>query len=131
MTDFTDEQLVAKHIEIKRYKDALDDAHKKKNAELNRMLQAIEGLINVRILAKGPSANNLITPSGTAFQRTLTYCRVVDDKALERYVRETGDFSFIDLDVKRDGVEAFMEKTGGHTPPGVTVTKVKQTVTRE
>lgn len=127
---YTDEQLIAQHLLIKNARDAEEKVWDTRRGELNRMMQSIEGILNARILAKGKEANSISTPAGIAYQRTMTYCRVADKEAFEKYVRETGDTSFVKWDVDRDGVEKFMEAYQGHTPPGVTVTRIKQTLTR-
>lgn len=127
---FTDEDLIAKHLEIKEHQKKRETVWKEENASLARMLQAIEGILNARILAKGSEANSISTPSGTAFQRVLTFVRVSDKGALAAYVAETNELDFIDWEVTREGVEKFMKAHDGHTPPGVTVTKIRQTITR-
>lgn len=133
---FTDEQLIAKHREIKTAKDAAEAAHKKQNAVFNSHLMVIEGLLNARIIALGPkkdgSDHSIRSDAGTAFRRLQTYVRVTDKEAHKKYVLESGDLSFIDWgEVTREGVEAFMEKYEGHAPPGVGVTKIHQLITRE
>lgn len=128
--EFTDEALIAKHLEIKAYQKQREAVWKQENGTLTQMLQSIEGILGARILAKGEGANSISTSSGTVFQRVLTYVRVSDKAALAKFVEETGEMDFIDWDVTREGVEAFMQARDGHVPPGVTVTKLTQTVTR-
>lgn len=127
---YTDEQLIAQHLKIKGIKAALEAEFETKKKELNRMLQAIEGLLNARLLALPEGERNISTDAGTVFHRTNTYVRVSDKQKLLEYLVETGDISFLDPDVSRDGVETFMKENNGHTPPGVSVTKIQQTVTR-
>src|SRR5690606_35395045 len=101
-----------------------------------RMLQAIEGLLTMRLLAKGGDKPNLRTEAGTAYQRVLTYARVEDKDAFKRFVIETilrtgDDDGFIDWgEVMKERVEKYVQDNNGEEPPGVKTTSIRALVTR-
>lgn len=127
--NYTDAQLIAAHLRINDALKAEETAWDARRKELKNMLQSIEGTLNARIMALG-DINSLVTEEGTVFNRTQTFVSVSDKEVLKDYVEKTNDTSFLDWDVSRKGVESFIERSGGHAPPGVRVTKIIQTIVR-
>lgn len=136
MTTYTDEQLIAQHMLLKDAKAAAEEAYKAQNANFNRMLQAVEGLLAMRLLAIGGEKPNIRTAAGTAYQRVLTYARVADKDAFKRFVIETilktgNDDGFIDWgEVVKDRAEKYVADTQGEEPPGIKTTSIRSLVTR-
>lgn len=134
---YTDEQLIAQHMVLKDAKEAAKKSYEEYNANVNRMLQAIEGILAMRLLEKGGAKPSIKTDAGTAYQRTLTYARVVDKDAFRCFVLDTvlktgEDGGFIDWsEVKKDAVEKHMTETEGLEPPGVKTTSIRQLITRK
>lgn len=128
---YTDAQMIAAHIRINDTLKAEEAAWDARRKQLNNMLQSLEGALNARILAMGGDINSISTEEGTVFNRLQTFVSVSDKEALKDYVEKTRDTSFLDWDVSRKGVESYIEKSGGHAPPGVRVTKIIKTIVRK
>lgn len=131
MTVYTDDQLISAHVRIRKTLDAEEAAWDARRKTLKTMMQSLEGVLNARILAMGNDVNSLRTESGTVFNRVATFCAVKDKEELQSYVLKTQDFSFVTFDIARNGVLAWMKEHDGMEPPGVRVTKIIQTTTRE
>lgn len=127
----TDAQLIAAHRRINTALKAEEAAWDARRKELKTMLMSVEGVLNARIIALGADMTSIATEEGTAFVRTNTYVAVKDKEALKEYITKTQDYSFLDFDVTRRGVEAYIEAHGGHEPPGVKITKINQIIVRE
>jgi hypothetical protein len=131
--NYSFDQIIAKYREIRAVKEREEAAWKERAAMLNGLLMSLEGTLNAQIIAQQAAGEDdkIQTAEGTAYVKRQTFVAVSDKAEVERYVRDTGDTSFIKWDVTREGVEAYMEAQGGHPPPGVKVTRINKLIVRE
>lgn len=131
MTVYSDDQLISAHLRIRKTLDVEEAAWDERRKALKKMMQSLEGVLNARIIALGEGVNMIRTESGTVFNRQMTYVAVKDKDILRDYLLKSQDFSFLKLDVERKGVLDYMEANHGQEPPGVRVTNIINTLTRE
>lgn len=125
--DYTDEQLVMRHLAMRAHIDALTAAYKAEVAQWNGYMETIENEMGRRLNARG--ANSSPTDAGTFYKQTGTSTRVVDKMAFLEHVFQQrlnnmpNCYDMLTQAVSKDSVLAYMKENGEHPPPGVEVTK--------
>jgi hypothetical protein len=110
---------VAKYIELRDHKAALEKAHKEKVAQVNESLAKIESAFLKQFSEKGQQSAKF--EAGTVFIKQRTSDKVFDREAFLDYVKKNDAFDFIENRVNKSALDQFVEDNDD-LPPGVSRT---------
>lgn len=110
--------LVAKYVQLRDAKKALDDAHKAKVAQLEEGMQRIERYFMQRLDEAG--ANSVATPNGTFFKSEVVNVKVDDWQLTLDYIRKNDAWHLLNKAVNKTAVTDFVEQNED-LPPGISL----------
>lgn len=123
---FTDEQIIAKYIDLRDRKAEFVRAHKDDlKLKFDDHLDILEGMMSARLAERG--AKNTKTSAGTAYKTLNVKYKVADSSALLSFVRANEAWNLISIDTIKAEVEAYVEAHGHVLPPGVDATMIEST----
>lgn len=121
--------IIAKYIEIRDHKKALEAAHKTKVAELDTALDKLANVLQMMQQAQGVTQFK-VADVGTAFQKTSTRVALQDRAAVIQFVRDYDAFDIFTNAVSKSFVEEFIEKNKA-PPPGIAVEYITEVQVRK
>lgn len=104
---FTDEQIVAKYLEIRDRKTAMENKHKLELMPLNDALRKLENIVGEMLTKRGK--NNMPTPVGTAYKKDIFSCTATDRVAFINFAIDT-DESMLNIQPSSTGVKDWVDK---------------------
>lgn len=112
-------EAVAKYIELRDKKAALEKAHKEKIAKINEVLAKIETAFLKQFSETGQQSAKF--GAGTVFMKQRTSDKVFDRDAYIAFVKKNDAFDLIENRVNKSALDQFVEEHND-LPPGVTRT---------
>lgn len=106
------------YIQLRDKKAELKAEYEAKAADIDEKLGALEAKLLQTFNETG--MDSVRTEFGTAYVTTRNSVSVVDRDAFLSFVRETGDFSLLEVRPSRSAVPEFAA-ANGEPPPGVTM----------
>lgn len=103
----TDEQVIAKYLELRDRKTAIENKHKLELMPFNDALKKFENYMGEQLTARGK--NNVSTAAGTAYKKEVFLCEPTDLNTFINFAIDN-DQSMLDIKPSKTGVKAWMEK---------------------
>lgn len=104
---FTDEQIVAKYLQLRDRKTAMENKHKLELMPLNDAMKKIENIVGEMLAARGK--DNMKTPVGTAYKKEIFSCTATDRVAFINFAIET-DENMLNIQPSSTGVKDWIDK---------------------
>ena len=121
LEEITDEQLVARYIQLRTAKSArVKEQEAEIEANFNAHMTAIAQLMLMRLNERG--ANNTKTDAGTAYKKRSVSATVDNRDKFLNYVIEHSAWALLTNHVSKEQVEAIVELTGS-PPDGVKISE--------
>lgn len=122
------DQLVAKYVELRDRKTAIEKKAEADKAELTKIMDAIEGKIKEQMHQLG--VKSMKTDHGTPYISYKESATVADWDVLLPHILETENYDLLERRVSKTAVKTFMEEDrhGNYTnppPPGVNFVRVE------
>lgn len=111
-------EVVKLYIQLRDKKAELKAEYEAKVADIDEKLDTLEAKLLQVFNESG--MDSVRTEFGTAYVATRNSVSVVDRDAFLSFVRETGDFSLLEVRPSRSAVPEFAA-ANGEPPPGVTI----------
>lgn len=127
MTDMNMDRAVETYIKLRDAKDKIRDRHKDELKPVGDAMLKLEGWMQNQLLAAG--GQNMKTPHGTAYLKDVESVTVKDWAATLEWIKENGEFDFLEARVSKSATRDFLESTG-ELPPGVAMTRTVVTQVR-
>lgn len=129
MTEYTDDELVARYIQLRDAVKKLADQHAEILKPYAEGMKAIENIMLARLIER--KADNTSTPHGTAFRERTMSVQCEDKDAFLNWCFDKFDAwgkDMLTANVGKDTLRLYIDKTKdeanpqGQLPPGVKVT---------
>jgi hypothetical protein len=118
MTDTSKlDYYIDSYMKVRTARDAYRKTVKAKEAEYKEALETIGGLLRSYLQANG--LQNIATPTGTAFLKTVRSATVQDTSAFREHVIQNGEYELADFRANVDAVQAYMDEHKGALPAGI------------
>lgn len=122
MTDTTRaDQLTAKYIALRDFKDRVSTEMKEKLAKVTLAMDKLEAEMMTFLNQSGQESAK--TESGTFFKKSTTSAKVADRDVFIQFVMSEEATNFLESRVNKTAVDEYIAEHG-KLPPGVDVTKV-------
>lgn len=114
------DDLVAKYIKLRDFKDRVDSEYKAKLSQINDAMDNIEQ--NMLTFLNESGVDSAKTPFGTFFKRTSTSARVADWDVVLQFIMDNDMTNMLEKRVSKSAVEEYIA-INGKSPPGVDVVR--------
>jgi hypothetical protein len=105
------------YLKVRAARDAFRKQYKAKEAEYKEALDLIGGMLRNHLQSNG--LQNIATPTGTAFLKTVRSATVQDTSAFREHVIQNGEYELADFRANVDAVQAYMDDHKGALPAGI------------
>jgi len=112
--------LVEKYVQLRDKKAELDKAHKEKMAKFNDAMKELESRLLDNLNTMGVESAR--TPNGTAYRTVRSSVKVEDRDAFLQFVKENGQWEFLESRANKPAVENYLEEQE-ELPPGLTINR--------
>ena len=112
--------LVEKYVQLRDKKSELDKAHKEKMAKYNNAMQELEARLLDNLNSMGVESAR--TPNGTAYRTVRSSVKVEDRDAFLDFIRENGEWEFLESRANKTAVESYLEEQE-ELPPGLSINR--------
>ena len=109
--------IVSRYIQMRDMKKALKDDLDKKTAKLDEAMDKCEAVIMNHLNSTG--SESIKTAAGTVFKQQVTSATVADWEMVLNWIRDQGNWAFLERKVNKTAVKEFMEANAKALPPGV------------
>ena len=107
----TDEQIIAKYLELRERKEAMENVHKLELMPIKKDMDVLEEVMGIllaqRVTPKNPSPNAK-TEIGTAFKKRIFNVSIKDKPAFVKFAF-ANDMELLDIRANEKGVGAYIE----------------------
>lgn len=123
-------EIIAKYIEIRDAKKALEAAHKTELARYDNALDTLANALHLMQQEQGVTQFK-VADVGTAFQTTTMRVKMADRETVIEFVLNTEHgFDIFTNSVSKDYIKTYIEQTG-HAPPGIDVEYITEVQVRK
>jgi hypothetical protein len=119
MTDIS--KYVAKYLELRDRKAAMEAEHKERVAPLSDALEKLENFFGAQMSAL--NVNSLPTDYGTPYKSTLLQVKATNKPKFVAFAMEHKDWDLLDIRPSKSGIEVFLEKNRDVIIPGIELTQ--------
>lgn len=116
MSEFTVGDVVAKYIELRNKKEAIEADTKEQVSALRVKMEQLEGWIKEQADSLG--VTSFKTPSGTAFVTTTDFANVGDWDSVLKFIKEESAYHMLERRISKNAVRDYIKETN-QVPPGV------------
>jgi len=121
---FTVEQVIEKYIELRDQVDAIEAECAQRTTQAKQQMKLLEAWMQEQINTTG--VTSFKTPAGTAYQDTVTSCKVANFDTFLDFVRQNDAWHMLTRGASKDAVKEFMkESQEGVPPPGIDWTEIR------
>jgi hypothetical protein len=126
--NYTDQQIIERYVALKDAASKLKDEYTAKVKPYQDGMAKMEEILLARLIERG--AENTKTDAGTAYKSNLLTVKVADrekfiDFIMSTWTDDAGQPSvgqtMLLAQPQKDAVKEFIERSGGHPPPGLEV----------
>lgn len=114
------DEITAKYISLRDFKEKVDSEYKAKLAKVNEAMEKIETEMLTFLRETGQESSK--TKSGTFFLRTSTSARVADWDVALKFIMDNDMTNMLEKRVNKTAVEEYIS-VHGEVPPGVDITR--------